>query len=85
LKYVRLLIKYHAPPTVVKKTGFKLLRAIRALGPDLGGSVPVVAMTAFSVHEDRAHILSAEFQACLLKPFTPEELLETILAILKSD
>jgi DNA-binding response OmpR family regulator len=39
-------------------------------------------MTAFSVHEDRAHTLSAEFQACLLKPFTPEELLETILAIL---
>ena len=27
--------------------GFELLREIRALGPDTGGSVPVIAMTAF--------------------------------------
>src|ERR1700722_20181824 len=27
--------------------GFGLLREIRALGPDTGGSVPVIAMTAF--------------------------------------
>jgi CheY-like chemotaxis protein len=27
--------------------GFELLREIRALGPDAGGSVPIIAMTAF--------------------------------------
>ena len=27
--------------------GFELLREIRALGSDAGGSVPVIAMTAF--------------------------------------
>jgi CheY-like chemotaxis protein len=47
--------------------------------------LPVVAMTAFLVLEDRAYILNAGFQACLLKPFTPDKLLETILTVLKSD
>jgi CheY-like chemotaxis protein len=62
--------------------GFGLLREIRALGPDAGCGVPVIAMTAFSMPDQRAHILGAGFQACLPKPFTPNNLLETILAIL---
>jgi CheY-like chemotaxis protein len=32
--------------------GFGLLREIRALGPDAGGSVPVIAMTAHITHAD---------------------------------
>ena len=62
--------------------GFELLREIRALGPDAGGSVPVIAMTAFVTHADRARILNAGFQACLPKPFTPDKLVETILTVL---
>ena len=31
--------------------GFELLREIRALGPDAGGSVPVIAMSAFFLTE----------------------------------
>src|SRR5271165_7133132 len=38
--------------------GFGLLREIRALGPDAGGSVPVIAMTALVTHADRARILN---------------------------
>jgi CheY-like chemotaxis protein len=62
--------------------GFGLIREIRALGPDAGGSVPVVAMTACLIQGKRASILDAGFQACLPKPFTPDKLLETILAVL---
>ena len=62
--------------------GFGLLREIRALGHDAGGSVPVIAMTALVTHADRARILSAGFQAYLPKPFSPDKLVETILTVL---
>jgi CheY-like chemotaxis protein len=60
--------------------GFELLGKIRALGPDAGGGVPVIAMSAL-MRGERAHLLDAGFQACLPKPFTPDRLLETILAV----
>jgi CheY-like chemotaxis protein len=62
--------------------GFELLREIRAFGPDAGGNVPVIAMTAFVTYADRARILNAGFQACLPKPFTPDKLSEAILTVL---
>jgi CheY-like chemotaxis protein len=61
--------------------GFELLGKIRALGPEAGGSVPVIAMSAF-MRGERAYILDAGFQACLPKPFTPDRLSETILTVL---
>ena len=61
--------------------GFELLGKIRALGPDAGGSVPVIAMSAF-MRGERAYIVDAGFQACLPKPFTPDRLSETILTVL---
>src|SRR5260370_20709265 len=62
--------------------GLELLREIRALGPNAGGSVPVIAMTAYVTHADRARILNAGFQGCLPKRFTPDKLVETILTVL---
>jgi CheY-like chemotaxis protein len=62
--------------------GFDLLNKIRGLGPDAGGSVPIIAMSAF-LGGERAYLLDADFQACLPKPFTPERLLETILTVLR--
>jgi CheY-like chemotaxis protein len=62
--------------------GFELLREIRAFGSEGGGSVPVIAMTAFVTSADRGRILNAGFQACLPKPFTPDKLAETILTVL---
>jgi CheY-like chemotaxis protein len=50
--------------------GFELLREIRALGPDAGGSVPIIAMTAFGTHADRERVLHGGFKGCLLKPFS---------------
>jgi CheY-like chemotaxis protein len=62
--------------------GFQLLREIRALGSNAGGSVPVIAISGFLNQEDRTRILSAGFQGFLPKPFSPETLLETISTVL---
>ena len=64
------------------RDGFGLLLDIRALGPEFGGSVPVIAMTALVSPLDRARILSAGFRACLPKPFSPDKLVEAILKVL---
>lgn len=61
--------------------GFELLRKIRALGPEGGGQVPVVAMTAMISHAERARVLDFGFSACLPKPFSAESLIEIILAV----
>ena len=63
--------------------GFGLLGSIRDLGPDAGGNVPVIAMTALVTHADRVRMLNAGFQACLPKPFGPGKLVETILTVLE--
>ena len=81
-------IKNNRPDLVVSDIqmpgmdGFELLREIRALGSGAGGSVPVIAMTAFGTHADRERLLHGGFKGCLLKPFTPDKLLETILSVL---
>src|SRR6266403_5073583 len=54
--------------------GLELLREIRALGSEAGGSVPAIAMTALVTSAERVRILNAGFQACLPKPFTPDKL-----------
>ncbi|MFZ0503912.1 MAG: response regulator [Chthoniobacterales bacterium] len=62
------------------RDGWGLLRDIRALGAEAGGGVPVIAMTALVTRADRGRMLDAGFQACLPKPFSVEELVETILS-----
>ena len=56
--------------------GFELLGQIRELGPTEGGNAPVIAITGLIKKADR--INEAGFQACLFKPFSPDELLEEI-------
>ena len=62
------------------RDGWGLLGDIRALGPHAGGGVPVLAMTALITRADRGRMLDAGFQACLPKPFSVEDLVETILS-----
>jgi CheY-like chemotaxis protein len=57
------------------RSGVELLADIRSFGPNNGGSIPVAAMTAYRL--DPA-ILRAGFQSVIRKPFTAEQLLETI-------
>ena len=82
------VIKIYRPNLVLSdismpgRDGFDLLRDIRALGPDAGGGVPVIAMTALVTRLDGARFLNAGFQAFLPKPFSPDKLVEVILTVL---
>ncbi len=61
-----------------REDGYDLIRNVRALGPDRGGRVPAVALTAYAREEDRAQILAAGFQVHIRKPAEPTELLAAI-------
>jgi CheY-like chemotaxis protein len=81
-------VKTYRPDLVVSdismpgRDGFGLLRDIRALGPEAGGSAPVIAMTALVTPVDRVRMLNAGFTAILPKPFGPDQLVEVILQVL---
>ncbi|MCA1562804.1 MAG: response regulator, partial [Acidobacteria bacterium] len=61
--------------------GFELLRRVRALGPDRGGRVPTIALTAFARSEDRTRALRAGFLVHVSKPVDPAELIATVASV----
>ena len=61
--------------------GFELLRRVRALGPDRGGKVPAIALTAFARSEDRTRALRAGFLVHVAKPIDPSELVATVASV----
>jgi len=65
-----------------RMNGFELLREIRSLRPEAGGTTPMIAMTALDTGLERARLLNLGFQACVQKPFTVETLVETIRSLL---
>jgi PAS domain S-box-containing protein len=58
--------------------GYELLRRVRALGPERGGNVPAIALTAFARSEDRTRALQRGFQVHVSKPVEPAELMATV-------
>jgi PAS domain S-box-containing protein len=61
--------------------GYELLRRIRALGPDRGGKVPAIALTAFARPEDRARSLRVGFAMHVSKPIQPDRLTTTVATL----
>ena len=61
--------------------GYGLIARVRALPEAEGGRTPVVALTAFARAEDRARALREGFDAHLVKPVEPAELLATVLRL----
>ncbi len=61
--------------------GYQLLRRVRALGREQGGSIPAIALTAFGRARDRIKALSAGFQTHIPKPVEPEELMMVIAGL----
>ncbi len=55
--------------------GYALLRKVRALESDRGGTVPALALTAYARVEDRVKVLGAGFQMHVAKPIEPAELI----------
>ncbi len=54
--------------------GYELMRRVRQLGPEEGGRVPAVAVSAFARSEDRRRALMAGYQMHMAKPVEPSEL-----------
>jgi signal transduction histidine kinase len=61
-----------------EEDGYALIRKVRALGPELGGAMPAIALTAFASVTDRSRALSAGFQMHISKPVEPFDLIRVI-------
>jgi PAS domain S-box-containing protein len=61
--------------------GYDLLRRVRALGPDRGGAIPAVALTAYARTEDRMKAVLAGFQLHMAKPVEPAELITMVASL----
>ena len=66
-----------------EEDGYDLIRKIRALPPDEGGSTPAVALTAFARSEDRRRVFLAGYQMHVAKPVEPGELIAVCAAMLR--
>ena len=60
------------------ENGFWLIEQIRRLSPERGGSIPVVAVTAYRYLYDPTHISEKGFEAYLTKPVDPFELVGSV-------
>jgi CheY-like chemotaxis protein len=61
--------------------GYSLIRRIRALGPERGGDIPAIAVTAYAQSVDRARASEAGFQLHIAKPLEPVELVAAISSL----
>ena len=62
--------------------GHGLIRRIRALGPERGGEVRALALTAMASAKDRDEAIAAGFDMHLAKPFGFDELTTALLTVL---
>jgi PAS domain S-box-containing protein len=58
--------------------GFDLIRKVRALPRERGGSIPAAAITAYARPEDRRQLLNAGYSIHLAKPIDPAELVAVV-------
>lgn len=58
--------------------GFTFVEQLRQKPAEAGGQTPVAALTGYMAGEDQEHAKRAGFQAYLLKPVDPAELIQTV-------
>jgi CheY-like chemotaxis protein len=63
------------------RDGYDLIREVRRLSPEKGGSVPAAALTAYARAEDRRRLLDAGFSMHLAKPVEPAELVAVVASL----
>ena len=61
--------------------GFDLISKIRAMGPEHGGNIPAIALTAYARAEDRRRVLEAGFQRHVAKPVEPSSLAGAVASL----
>jgi len=65
--------------------GYELISRVRALGPEKGGDVPAIAITAYAGKEDRHRAITSGFQYHLSKPVEPGELVGAIATLIRGE
>ena len=61
-----------------QESGYVLMRKIRRLTPEQGGTIPALALTAYAGADDVTLALSAGFQAHAAKPIEPVRLARAV-------
>ncbi|MBD2562415.1 MULTISPECIES: AAA family ATPase [Nostoc] len=58
--------------------GYMLMRQVRSLEPEQGGTIPAIALTAYAGEMDYQQAIAVGFQQHISKPVDPEELIKAI-------
>jgi PAS domain S-box-containing protein len=80
----------HPPAVIVSdlempgEDGYQLIRRLRALDPEHGGTIPAAALTAHVRPDQIRRALEAGFQRHLSKPAAPEEIARAVEALAKA-
>lgn len=61
--------------------GYSLLQKVRKLNASQGGQIPAIALTAYTMDEDRARALLAGFDRHLSKPIDLDELTSVVKSL----
>ena len=64
-----------------EEDGYALIRKVRAIPAERGGTIPAVALTAYARSEDRMKAVMAGFQMHVTKPVEPAELLTMVASL----
>ncbi|PIG91788.1 ATP-binding protein [Gloeocapsopsis sp. IPPAS B-1203] len=64
--------------------GYTLMRKIRELGPEMGGTIPAVALTGYAREEDYTKALAAGFQLHVAKPIRAAELIAVVASLART-
>jgi PAS domain S-box-containing protein len=80
----------HPPSVIVSdlempgEDGYQLIRRLRALSPEHGGTIPAAALTAHARPEEVRRALEAGFQRHLPKPAAPDEIARAVAALARA-
>jgi CheY-like chemotaxis protein len=75
------------PPAVIVsdlmpgEDGYQLIRRLRALDPEHGGTIPAAALTTQTRPDEGRRALDAGFQRHLAKPSSPDEIARAVAAL----
>ncbi len=61
--------------------GYSLITRIRQMSPDQGGTIPAIALSAFTTVESKQKAFESGFQIYSTKPFEPDSLIADILRL----
>ncbi|MBD2122032.1 ATP-binding protein [Trichocoleus sp. FACHB-262] len=62
--------------------GYMLIRQVRSLPPEQGGTIPAIALTAYAGELNQQQVLAAGFQQHVAKPIEPDYLIKAIAQLM---